>query len=137
MDLFSTTINDSSILNHRADLLSRYISRDNAEWLNLTYATSTSAVLRVDTTYSGSEAANGRQSVRITSNNTYAHGLFIFDILHTPYGCGTWPALWLTDPNNWPAHGEIDVVEAANKGTYGNQATLHTSEGCSMGVKRK
>ncbi|KAJ5320288.1 hypothetical protein N7508_000571 [Penicillium antarcticum] len=115
----------------------QYISRANAEWLNLTYADSTSAILRVDTTYNGTEAASGRQSVRITSNNTYADGLFIFDILHTPYGCGTWPALWLTDPDNWPAHGEIDVVEAANKGVYGNQATLHTSEGCSMGVKRK
>lgn len=94
-------------------------------------------MLKVDTTYSGSEAANGRQSVRVTSNNTYADGLFIFDVIHTPYGCGTWPALWLTDPNNWPEHGEIDVAEAANAGTFGTQATLHTSEGCTMGVKRK
>lgn len=91
----------------------------------------------MDTTYSGTEAANGRQSVRVTSNNTYADGLFIFDIIHTPYGCGTWPALWLTDPSNWPEHGEIDVVEATNAGTFGSQSTLHTSKGCSMGVKRK
>lgn len=120
-----------------AYLLSRYISRANAKWLNLTHASSESAVLKVDTTLSGTQAASGRQSVRITSNKTYADGLFIFDILHTPYGCGTWPALWLTDPSNWPDHGEIDVVEAANSGTFGNQATLHTSDGCSMGVKRK
>lgn len=94
-------------------------------------------MLKVDTTYSGSEAANGRQSVRVASNKTYADGLFIFDVIHTPYGCGTWPALWLTDPNNWPEHGEIDVVEATNAGTFGTQSTLHTSKGCSMGVKRK
>ncbi|CAI7617923.1 unnamed protein product [Penicillium bialowiezense] len=115
----------------------QYISRANAKWLNLTYASSESAVLKVDTTLSGTQAASGRQSVRITSNNTYADGLFVFDILHTPYGCGTWPALWLTDPSNWPEHGEIDIVEAANGGTFGNQATLHTSSGCSMSVKRK
>jgi hypothetical protein len=94
-------------------------------------------VLKVDTTFSGSEAASGRQSVRVTSKNTYADGLFIYDVIHTPYGCGTWPALWLTDPSNWPEHGEIDVVEAANAGTFGTQSTLHTSKGCSMGVKRK
>lgn len=95
-------------------------------------------MLKVDTTYSGEdEVANGRQSVRITSNNTYADGLFVFDILHTPYACGIWPALWLTDPSNWPEHGEIDVMEAVNMGEWGNQATLHTSSGCNMGVKRK
>ncbi|KAJ5173631.1 Concanavalin A-like lectin/glucanase subgroup [Penicillium coprophilum] len=115
----------------------QYIDRAASEWLNLTSATDTSAVLKVDTKYKGSEAAHGRQSVRVTSNKTYADGLFIFDVIHTPYGCGTWPALWLTDPNNWPEHGEIDVVEATNAGTFGTQSTLHTSKGCSMGVKRK
>ena len=117
--------------------MSRYIDRSASEWLNLTHATDTSAVLKVDTTYSGTEAANGRQSVRITSNKTYSKGLFIFDIIHTPYGCGTWPALWLTDPNNWPDNGEIDVIEATNAGTFGGQSTLHTTDGCTMGVKRK
>ena len=71
---------------------------------NLTYASSSSAVLRVDTTEQ--DASTGRYSVRITSKNQYDNGLFIFDILNTPYGCSTWPALWLTDPNNWPANGE-------------------------------
>ncbi|KGO73237.1 Concanavalin A-like lectin/glucanases superfamily [Penicillium italicum] len=100
----------------------QYIDRAAATWLNLTSATDTSAVLKVDTTYSGAEATIGRQSVRVTSKNTYADGLFIFDVIHTPYGC---------------EHGEIDVVEAANAGTFGSQSTLHTSKGCSMGVKRK
>lgn len=76
--------------------------------------------------------------MRVESKNTYNNGLFIFDVKHTPYGCGTWPALWLTDRYSWPKHGEIDVMEATNNGTDGNQMTLHTSDGCDMrGVKRK
>jgi hypothetical protein len=34
-------------------------------------------------------------------------------------------------------HTTVDVVEATNAGTFGTQSTLHTSKGCSMGVKRK
>ncbi|CAO3671026.1 unnamed protein product [Umbelopsis ramanniana] len=32
----------------------------------------------------------GRKSVRIQSNNVYNQGLFIFDMSHIPWGCGTW-----------------------------------------------
>lgn len=57
---------------------------------------------------------------------------------HTPIGCATWPALWLADESNWPYNGEIDVMEAVNVvGDAQNQMTLHTSDGCSMKVKRK
>ena len=35
----------------------------------------------------------GRKSVRITSQKSWTHGLFIADILHMPDSiCGTWPA---------------------------------------------
>lgn len=102
---------------------------------NTTYATSTSAVLQVNNTEQN--ATTGRHSARVTSKKTYATGLFVFDILHTPYGCATWPALWLTDPSNWPTNGEIDVIEAVNNGTTGNQVTLHTTKGCTMKDKRK
>ncbi|KAJ6160437.1 endo-1-3(4)-beta-glucanase [Penicillium chermesinum] len=102
---------------------------------NLTYASDTSAIIKVDT--NPGNQTTGRNSVRITSNKQYNDGLFIFDIVHTPYGCGTWPALWLTDPSNWPENGEIDVLESNNKGTHGNSMTLHTSKGCKMDVKRK
>lgn len=113
-----------------------YLARANAVWSNLTYATNDSAVIKVDTSYS--DTTGGRNSIRIQSNNTYNDGLFIFDILHTPYGCGTWPALWLSDTSNWPTNGEIDIIEATNNGTWGNSMTLHTTDSCSMGgVKRK
>lgn len=82
-------------------------------------------------------ASSGRQSVRIESKRQYNTGLFIFDILHTPYACGLWPALWLTDGANWPDNGEIDVVETNNLATEGNAVTLHTTNGCNMKVKRK
>ncbi|KAI9822580.1 MAG: hypothetical protein M1827_000299 [Pycnora praestabilis] len=112
-----------------------YVDQPGSVQQNLTYASSTSAILRVDTT--NTDASTGRNSVRISSKIQYDSGLFIFDILHTPYGCGTWPALWLSDQANWPMNGEIDVVEAVNTATAGNQMTLHTTKGCTMKAKRK
>lgn len=112
-----------------------YVNRDAARDLNLTYASDTSAVLRVDSFTP--RAIGGRNSVRIESKATYDTGLFLFDIIHTPYGCGTWPALWLTDGYNWPNNGEIDVLESNNDGSHGNEITLHTTKGCNMNVKRK
>lgn len=75
--------------------------------------------------------------MRVESKKTYNDGLFIFDVKHTPYGCGTWPALWLTDHSNWPDNGEIDLMEATNQAADGNQMTLHTTSGCSMDVRRE
>ncbi|KAI9676425.1 MAG: hypothetical protein M1817_000582 [Caeruleum heppii] len=112
-----------------------YVDQPGSVALNLTSATASSAILKVDTTELA--ASTGRKSARVSSKKQYNSGLFIFDILHTPYGCGTWPALWLVDQVNWPMNGEIDVVEAVNAATTGNQMALHTSKGCTMNVKRK
>ncbi|GCB18190.1 probable glycosidase C21B10.07 [Aspergillus awamori] len=113
----------------------QYVNQSTSNSLNLTYAGEDSVVLKVDT--SNKNATKGRQSVRLESKTSYDSGLFIFDILHTPYGCGLWPALWLTDTYNWPENGEIDVVETNNLATEGNAVTLHTTSGCKMNVKRK
>ncbi|CAP96398.1 hypothetical protein E8E15_005935 [Penicillium rubens] len=112
-----------------------YVDKSTARGLNLTYASESSAVLRVDA--STPNARSGRNSVRVESRNTYDSGLFIFDIIHTPFGCATWPALWLTDGYNWPMNGEIDVLETTNVGSHGNEVSIHTTKGCSMDVKRK
>lgn len=112
------------------DIHSSYVDRQSAADLNLTFASASSAVLRVDTAETNS--STGRRSVRVESKRQYNQGLFIFHVIHTPYQCSVEPALWLTNKWNWPADGEIDVMGAANMAMTGNQVTLHTSEKCSM-----
>jgi hypothetical protein len=73
----------------------------------------------------------GRGSVRVTSNKAYTQGLFVADIAHMPGGiCGVWPAFWTFGPN-WPASGEIDIIEGVNQQTT-DSITLHTASGCTM-----
>jgi hypothetical protein len=72
-----------------------------------------------------------RESVRLESFRRYNAGLFLLDLDHMPAGCGQWPAFWLTDAENWPDHGEIDVVEGVNYQSRAKTA-LHTSDQCSM-----
>lgn len=112
-----------------------YVNEEAATNLNLTHATDTSAILRVDSFTPN--AIGGRNSVRIESKKAYDMGLFIFDVMHTPHGCGTWPALWMTDGASWPANGEIDIIESTNEASHGNEISLHTTAGCKMNVRRK
>jgi hypothetical protein len=112
-----------------------YVDAEGARAQNLTHISDEdTAILRVDT--SDKNATTGRRSVRILSKKTYTAGLFIFDIIHSPHGCATWPALWLSDLDTWPAGGEIDVMESVNVGDTGNQMTLHTTGGCKIGRHR-
>ncbi|KAF8906247.1 glycoside hydrolase family 16 protein [Gymnopilus junonius] len=73
-----------------------------------------------------------RDTVRISSKKSYNSGLFIADFFSMPHGCSVWPAYWSVGPQ-WPAGGEIDVIEGVNTQTT-NQYTLHTSEGCDIGA---
>jgi hypothetical protein len=63
----------------------------------------------------------GRPAVRLISDNTYTHGLFVLDLSHMPYGCGTWPAFWLLGPD-WPTNGEIG--ECIFLGVYCPELTM-------------
>ena len=73
----------------------------------------------------------GRGSVRLSSQKSYTHGLFIADIAHMPGGtCGVWPAFWTFGPN-WPSSGEIDIIEGVNSNNF-DSITLHTAAGCNV-----
>lgn len=78
-----------------------------------------------------SNPANGRKSVRLTSQKAFTHGLFIADIAHMPGNApGVWPAYWMFGPN-WPASGEVDILEGVNL-QQSNLMTLHTAPGCTI-----
>lgn len=77
----------------------------------------------------------GRPSVRVISKKSYTKGLFIADIAHMPAGvtdegsCGLWPALWTVTKGDWPAGGEIDLIEGVNTQSN-NSIVLHTATQC-------
>jgi hypothetical protein len=109
-------------------LSTRLVLTHSQQSANLTEINSSGhAIMRVETT---PQVANTRQSVRITTQFTYTGALIIMDSVHMPTGCATWPAFWSNGPN-WPAGGEIDIVEGVNDYTN-NQATIHTNPGCSL-----
>jgi len=107
-----------------------YVNRSYAEQQGYIKTTATSAYIGVDTNRVVPKGARGRDSVRISSKQTFNSGLFLIDAAHMPSGCGTWPAYWLVGPN-WPNNGEIDIIEGVNTNTV-DTTTLHTSNGCDM-----
>ncbi|KAF7763643.1 CAZyme family GH16 [Agaricus bisporus var. burnettii] len=107
-----------------------YVDAGTARSQNLTFASGNSFVLRADSRTRLSPSGPGRNSVRLLSRKQYTTAVMVFDIRHMPEGCGTWPAVW-TVGADWPNQGEVDILEGVNdQGT--NQATLHTSAGCTM-----
>lgn len=106
-----------------------YVSQSDAQSAGLISTDSNGVYIGVD--YKN-QAPNGRQSVRITSNKAYNAGtLVVLDLAHMPGGiCATWPAFWTVGPN-WPAGGEIDIIEGVHMQTT-NDMTLHTADGCSI-----
>ncbi|KAF7320866.1 Glycoside hydrolase family 16 protein [Mycena chlorophos] len=114
-----------------------YVDKATAMANNLTYASDDTFILRADhKTVISDSSSVGRKSVRIRSNKAYTTHVAIFNVKHMPQGCGTWPAIWETNESNWPAGGEVDIVEGVNnQGT--DQITLHTSPGCTMPASRK
>ncbi|KAL5507244.1 hypothetical protein ACEPAH_6700 [Sanghuangporus vaninii] len=114
-----------------------YVDQDTAKANNLSYATDTTFVMRPDSTKKlDSSTPRGRDSIRITSHNTYTDSVVVLDVAHMPYGCATWPAFWTVTAGKWPYGGEIDILEGVNDGPS-NLASLHTSKGCTMPQNRK
>jgi len=105
-----------------------YLDESDATAANLAYVNSAgNAIMAVDTT---NNITGNRKSVRITTNSQYSQALWILAAKHIPTGCGTWPAFWTNGPN-WPAGGEIDIVEGVNAYTT-DQSSIHTEPGCNM-----
>lgn len=66
----------------------QYVDASTASSLGLTKVQNGAVIIKADNTTVSSSA--GRKSVRITSKKAYTKGLFIFDVNHVPFGCGTW-----------------------------------------------
>ncbi|KIK89907.1 glycoside hydrolase family 16 protein [Paxillus rubicundulus Ve08.2h10] len=108
-----------------------YVDQETAVNLGLTFAIDDTFFLRADDTTVLSASGPGRNSVRIRSNKKYTTHVAVFDILHMPQGCGTWPAVWETNESNWPQRGEVDILEGVND-VIPNQSALHASPNCSI-----
>ncbi|KAI7265585.1 hypothetical protein KC343_g3804, partial [Hortaea werneckii] len=107
----------------------KYVTKDVA-WQNGYVQEGDQAVMSVDTTNTWPRGGDGRPATRIISNNAYTYGLFILDLEHMPWGCGTWPAYWLLGPD-WATNGEIDIIEGVNTG-MSNSISMHTEAGCTI-----
>ncbi|EIW77172.1 glycoside hydrolase family 16 protein [Coniophora puteana RWD-64-598 SS2] len=108
-----------------------WVSQSVAASQDLAYVNNNGhAILKVDNT-TNVPSGGRRNSIRITSQDTYALGsLWIIDLDHIPYGCSVWPAFWTFGPN-WPEDGEIDIIEGINL-MSSNQMALHTTSGCTL-----
>ena len=126
-----------------------YVSQDYAQSQGLVSVEGDGSVLiRADS--SKPATGRGRDSVRLSSKDEFADGVYILDVNHMPVGCGVWPAWWTTVKDGWPKGGEIDIIEGANAlpkrdgtawratgnitipqaQTTRNVASLHTSDNC-------
>ncbi|KAG9076025.1 hypothetical protein FRC06_009755, partial [Ceratobasidium sp. 370] len=112
-----------------------YVNQATAQSLNLTYASGNTFIMRADYKTKLSSSGPGRNSVRIQSKKQYSTHVEVMDVRHMPQGCGSWPAYWTTNTANWPAGGEIDIIEGVNDQSP-NAMTLHTTSGCTQPASR-
>jgi hypothetical protein len=106
-----------------------YQAKDAAKSAGLWDVKNDTVVIRADYEAVTDPKGEGRMSVRIESEETWTHGLFIGDFAHMPKpACGVWPAFWAYG-DDWPNNGEIDIIEGANLAQT-NLISGHTSDGC-------
>lgn len=109
----------------------QYVNDSVADQNGYTTISGGKAIISVDSTNQWPRGGPGRPAVRLISNNAYTHGMFVLDLNHMPYGCGTWPAYWLLGASPWPSNGEIDIIEGVNTNTQ-NGISMHTTPGCTI-----
>jgi len=106
-----------------------FLSQANANAANLTYVDSSGhVIIKVDNTTNGAgDPTFGRNTVYLESLQMMTMGsLLILDANHIPFGCSVWPSLF-TQGQNWPAQGEIDIIENVNLETD-NRFSLHVGD---------
>ncbi|KAF8627596.1 hypothetical protein AX17_006168 [Amanita inopinata Kibby_2008] len=109
-----------------------YVNRETAIAANLSFVSDDKFVMRADAIHTVSPDARGRDSVRISSFESYEDALFVLDLSHMPEGCATWPAFWtLSKAGPWPRGGEIDIIEGVNT-NVDNLSSLHTTPNCTL-----
>lgn len=87
-----------------------YVDQAVAEQYGMINTTArNSTVWGVDTTQTLDPTANlGRFSIRLTSIQSWTHGLFVLDLEHMPANqCGAWPAFWTLGSGTWPENGKL------------------------------
>ena len=89
-----------------------YVDQPTAEQYGMIKTTNETAAWGVDTSmYLDGMANLGRLSVRLTSLQSWTHGLFILDLAHMPANqCGVWPAWWMLGSGTWPENGKLNIV---------------------------
>eukprot|EP00560_Eucampia_antarctica_P008309 CAMPEP_0197825638 /NCGR_PEP_ID=MMETSP1437-20131217/2685_1 /TAXON_ID=49252 ORGANISM="Eucampia antarctica, Strain CCMP1452" /NCGR_SAMPLE_ID=MMETSP1437 /ASSEMBLY_ACC=CAM_ASM_001096 /LENGTH=474 /DNA_ID=CAMNT_0043425721 /DNA_START=103 /DNA_END=1527 /DNA_ORIENTATION=+ len=107
-----------------------YVSYERAKEIGILNVTSDGSVY-MGSAPSGADKSFKRQSIRLEGKTRFDRGLFVIDLDHMPAGCGAWPAFWLSDDEDWPNGGEIDMVEGINYQSKVKTA-LHTAAQCSM-----
>ncbi|KAF8839837.1 glycoside hydrolase family 16 protein [Paxillus ammoniavirescens] len=108
-----------------------YVNYSTAQQDSLVSVHGDRVVLRADSTTTLDPTGPGRNSFRLVSNERYTTHVAIFDIVHMPQGCGTWPAISEIDDTSSTAGGKIDIIEGVNDQTP-NLSSLHTSANCTM-----
>jgi len=72
-----------------------------------------------------------RMTSKISTSKSWKHFLAVVKFNHVPWGCGVWPAFFtLGEGAEWPAGGEMDILEYANDG--GSMTSFHTSKECKL-----
>ncbi|CAE6438018.1 unnamed protein product [Rhizoctonia solani] len=113
-----------------------YVDMQTAKAKNLTEVTKAgNFIMRADSTTVLDPTGPGRDSIRIQSKKQWTTGVSVLDLNHMPEGCGTWPAYWMTQVENWPVNGEVDILEGVHDQPP-NHSALHTVDGCLVAPTR-
>mmetsp|Transcript_107991 Transcript_107991/g.344786 ORF Transcript_107991/g.344786 Transcript_107991/m.344786 type:complete len:401 (+) Transcript_107991:55-1257(+) len=107
-----------------ADFVSSYA---DAQLAGVARISGSHAILR---TGRRSTKAFKRMSARIRTKKSWKHFLAAVHFKHLPWGCGVWPSFFTLGVGEWPAAGEMDILEYVNDGKA--MTSFHTSKECRL-----